>query len=141
MKVLVAIDGSDTALRALRYVIDHLDMFGAAPEVILVNVRLPIPSARAKALLGAEVVEQYYREEAEEALAPARALLAGTPCKVVERPVIGAPAGQIIDTAQELHCDIIVMGTHGRSTLGNLLLGSVATRVIAEAPVPVLVLK
>ena len=141
MKVLVAIDGSDTALRALRYVIDHLDMFGAAPEVVLVNVHLSIPSPRAKAVLGAEVVEQYYREEAEEALAPARVLLAGTPCKVVVRPVIGAPARQIIDTAQVLHCDIIVMGTHGRSALGNLLLGSVATRVIAESPVPVLVLK
>ena len=141
MKVLVAIDGSDTALRALRYVTDHLGMFGAAPEVILVNVHLPIPSPRAKAVLGADAVAQYYREEAEEALAPARALLAGTPCKVVERPVIGAPAKLIIEAAQELHCDIIVMGTHGRSALGNLVLGSVATRVIAESPVPVLVLK
>ena len=128
-------------MRALRYVIEHLGMFGAAPEVVLVHVHLAIPSSRAKAVLGADVVAQYYREEAEEALAPARALLAGTPCKVVERPVIGAPAGEIIEAAQELHCDIIVVGTHGRGAFGNLVLGSVATRVIAESPVPVLVLK
>lgn len=141
MKVLVAIDGSDIALRALRYVIAHPDMFGAAPEVVLVNVHLAIPLPRARAAAGADAVERYYREEGEEVLVPARALLAGTPCKVIERRVVGEPASQIVGTAQEFHCDIIVMGTHGRSALGNLVLGSVATRVIAEAHVPVLVLK
>ena len=116
-------------------------MFGAAPEVVLVNVHLAIPSPRAKAVAGANAVERYYREEAEEVLVPARALLAGTSCTVIERRVVGEPASQIVGTAQEFHCDIIVMGTHGRSALGNLVLGSVATRVIAEAHVPVLVLK
>ena len=141
MKVLVAIDGSDSALRALRYVIGHPDMFGAVPDVVLVNVHLPIPSPRAKAVLGHEVVEQYYREEAEETLAPARALLVGTPCKVLERTIVGQPAAQIIAAAQQHGCEMIAMGTHGRSALGNLLLGSVAQRVIAESPVPVLVTK
>lgn len=141
MKVLVALDGSDTALHALRYVIDHPAMFGAAPEVFLVNVHLPIPSPRAKAVLGGDVIEQYYREEAEEVLAPARVLLAGTPCKVVERPIVGQPAGQIIAAAQQHGCGMIVMGTHGRGALGNLFMGSVAMRVIANAHVPVLVMK
>jgi nucleotide-binding universal stress UspA family protein len=141
MKVLVAIDGSDSALRALRYVIDHADMFGGTPEVVLVNVHLPIPSPRAKAVLGHDVVEQYYRDESEDALAPARALLAGSSCTVVERPIVGQPASQIIDATRQHGCGMIIMGTHGRSAIGNLLLGSVAMRVIAEAPVPVLVLK
>ena len=141
MKVLVAIDGSDSALRALRYVIEHPDMFGAAPELVLVNVHLPIPSPRAKAVLGHDVVEQYYREESEETLAPARALLAGTPCKVLERTIVGQPAAQIIAAAQQHGSGMIVVGTHGRGALGNLLLGSVTMRVIAESPVPVLVTK
>jgi len=141
MKVLVAIDGSDSALRALRYVIEHADMFGGAPEVVLVNVHLPIPSPRAKAVLGHEVIDQYYQDEAEEALAPARALLKGTPCKVVERPTVGQPAAQIIAAAQQHGCEMIVMGTHGRTAIGNLFMGSVAMRVIAESPVPVLVTK
>ncbi len=141
MKVLVAIDGSDSALRALRYVIEHSDMFGGAPEVILLNVHLPIPSPRAKAVLGHEVVEQYYKDEAEELLAPARALLAGTRCKVIEQPVVGQPASEIIDAAKKHGCGMIVMGTHGRSALGNLFMGSVAMRVIGESPIPVLVTK
>ncbi len=141
MKVLVAIDGSDAALRALRYVIEHGDMFGAAPEVVIVHVLLPVPSARAKAVLGADVVASYYREESEEMLAPARALLAGTSCIVTERAMIGQPSAQIIAAAKELGCAMIVMGTHGQGALGSLLLGSVALRVIAEAPVPVLVLR
>jgi nucleotide-binding universal stress UspA family protein len=141
MKVLVAIDGSESALRALHYVIEHAGMFGAAPEVVLANVHLPVPSPRAKAVLGHEVVDQYYKEEAEEALAPARAALAATSCKVIERAIVGQPAEQIVDTAKQHGCDLIVMGTHGRSALGNLFMGSVAMRVIAESPVPVLVTK
>lgn len=141
MKVLVAIDGSDMSLNALRYVISHHAMFGAEPDVLLVNVHLPVPSPRANAILGTDVVEQYYREEAEVALAPARALLAGTPCKVTERAIVGQPAEQIIAAAKQHDCELIVLGTHGRGAISNLFMGSVAMRVIAESPLPVLSLK
>lgn len=141
MKVLVAIDGSEAALRALRYVVDHQDFFSANPELLLVNVHLPVPSARAKAVLGNDVITQYYKDEAAEALAPARALLADKACRVIERQIIGQPANEIITVAQEDGCDLIVMGTQGRSALGNLIMGSVAMRVIANSSVPVLSVK
>ena len=141
MKALVAIDGSENSLRALRYVLAHGDFFSTEPELVLVTVHLPLPSHRAKAVLGKDVVEQYYRDESEEVLAPARALLAGKPCRVTELPMIGQPAAQIIAAAQQHHCDLIVMGTQSRSALGNLLVGSVAMRVIAESPIPVLSVK
>jgi nucleotide-binding universal stress UspA family protein len=141
MKLLVAIDGSDASLTALRYVISHHAMFGAAPEVVLVNVHLPVPSPRIKVVLGVDVVEQYYREESEAALAPARALLDGTPCKVIERAIVGQPAEQIIAATKQHECELIVMGTHGRGAIGTLFMGSVAMRVIAESPVPVLSVK
>ena len=141
MKILVAIDGSEAALHALKYVATHPAMFGAAPDVFLVNVHLPVPSLRAKAVLGAAAIEQYYREEAEEALAPARALLAGSSCNVVERTIVGQPVAQIIAAAVQHDCELIVMGAHGHSALGQLFLGSVVMRVIAESPVPVLVMK
>ncbi len=51
MEILAAIDGSESALRALSYVLKHVGMFGAALEIALVNVHLPIPSVRAKAVL------------------------------------------------------------------------------------------
>ena len=141
MKILVAIDGSEAALHALKYVATHPAMFGAAPDVILVNVHLPVPSPRAKAVLGADSIEQYYREEAEEAMAPARTVLAGSSCNVVERTIVGQPAAQLIAAAVQHDCELIVMGTHGRGAFGHLFLGSVAMRVIAESPVPVLVTK
>ena len=141
MKALIAIDGSEHALRALRYVLDHQDFFSANPELVLVNVHLPVPSARAKAVLGSEAIDQYYRDEAEEALAPARALLAGKPCRVTERAIIGQPTQEIINTAKQDGCDLIIIGTHGRSAIGDLLLGSVAMRLIATSPIPVLSVK
>ena len=141
MKLLIAIDGSESALRALGYVFDHKDFFSANPELVLINVHLPLPSPRAEAYLGSAAFTQYYKEESEEALAPARALLAGKPCRVVERQVIGQPAAQIVAAATQEGCDLIVMGTHGRNALGNLLMGSVAMRVIAASPVPVLTVK
>ena len=141
MKVLVAIDGSECALHALQYIIEHRAFFSANPELVLVNVHLPLPSVRSKAVLGSEVIERYYADEAEAALAPARAMLAEKPCHSIERSLIGQPSALIIATAQQEGCDLIVMGTQGRSALGNLQMGSVATRVIATSPVPVLSVK
>ena len=141
MKVLAAIDGSESSTRALRYVVDHPGMFGAEPEIVLVNVHLPIPTVRAQAVVGTDVVEQYYREESEATLAPARTLLNTVPCNVIERRIVGQPAEQIIAAAKQHECEVIVMGTHGHSVIGNLFMGSVAMRVIADSPIPVLMVK
>ena len=141
MKVLVAIDGSDTSLNALRYVIGHAGMFGGNPEVVLIHVHLPLPSGRAKAVLGHSVIDEYYREESEAILAPARALLAGTTFKVAELRVVGQPAHEILAAVKQHDCELIVMGTHGHSMFRKLFMGSVAMQVIAESPVPVLATK
>lgn len=52
--------------------------------------------------------------------------------------VEGSPSKEIVSYADEEDCDVIVMGTHGRSGVDRLLLGSVAERVVRSAPVPVL---
>jgi nucleotide-binding universal stress UspA family protein len=54
------------------------------------------------------------------------------------RHTIGSPAGEICHAAEELRVDLIVMGTHGRSGLSHMLLGSVAERVVQKAHCPVL---
>ena len=51
----------------------------------------------------------------------------------------GTPFHVIVDTAQRDHIDLIIMGTHGRTGLRHVLLGSVAERVVRLAPCPVLV--
>jgi nucleotide-binding universal stress UspA family protein len=53
----------------------------------------------------------------------------------------GLPAEEIVRLAAETHADVIVMGTHGRSGWGRLLLGSVAEAVLRKAPCPVLTIK
>jgi nucleotide-binding universal stress UspA family protein len=53
----------------------------------------------------------------------------------------GVPAEEIVTTAKDRGCDLIVMATHGRTGLGRLLLGSVAEEVMRKAPCPVLTLK
>lgn len=58
-------------------------------------------------------------------------------CRLAE----GDPAGEILLFAQGYHCDLIVMGSHGRTGLGRLFLGSVAEEVLREAACPVLVVK
>jgi nucleotide-binding universal stress UspA family protein len=46
-----------------------------------------------------------------------------------------------VDAAQSCGADLIVMGSHGRSGLARMVLGSVATKVLALSPVPVLIIK
>ncbi|MCY4513725.1 MAG: universal stress protein [Candidatus Tectomicrobia bacterium] len=53
--------------------------------------------------------------------------------------VIGPPSQRIVDTARDRHADLIVMGTHGRTGLQHMLIGSVAERVVRLAPCPVMV--
>jgi nucleotide-binding universal stress UspA family protein len=53
----------------------------------------------------------------------------------------GAAADAIVRAARSRHADVIVMGTHGRSGLGRLLMGSVAQRVVGTAPCPVLTVR
>jgi nucleotide-binding universal stress UspA family protein len=140
MNLLIAIDGSDCSLRALAYVLEHTGMFGSNVEITLINVHRPIPSARAKAWVGQEVIDKYYKEEAELALAPAREILAKSQRTATEILHIGEPGQDIAAVANQGY-DMVVMGTKGRTGLANLLMGSAATRALAESSVPVLLVK
>jgi nucleotide-binding universal stress UspA family protein len=53
----------------------------------------------------------------------------------------GAAAARIVDVAQATRCDLIVMGTNGRTGLGRALMGSVAEQVLRTAPCPVVTVK
>src|SRR5205807_909314 len=61
--------------------------------------------------------------------------------RVEHRLEEGDAAAEIVRVAQEIHCDLIVMGTHGRTGIGRLLLGSVAEQVLRRAPCAVLTVK
>jgi nucleotide-binding universal stress UspA family protein len=140
MKILIAMDGSDHCLRALTYVLEQTAMFGTSPALTLLNIHRAVPSARAKAWVGKDAVDQYYKDEAEEALQPARNILAKHGKSALELIKIGEPGHEIAAAANE-GFQMLVMGTHGRSEIGNLFMGSAATRALAECKVPVLLVK
>jgi nucleotide-binding universal stress UspA family protein len=78
-------------------------------------------------------------EELEQALRELRPADPGV--EVEYRLTQGEPAREILAEARDCGCDLIVMGTHGRTGLGRLLMGSVAEQVVRKAPCPVLTVK
>lgn len=141
MKFLLAVDGSNCSIRAAEYLAGHLDLFKAQPELFLVNVHPPVASARVRSYVGKEALEKYYAEESEDALKPARAVMDAKALKYQTIKLVGEVAEEINRKAVELGCSMIVMGTHGHGNLGNLVMGSIATRVLAESRIPVLLIK
>ena len=139
MKILVATDGSKFSALAVNYLVAHADQFKDA-QVTLLTVHLPIPG-RAAAQLGREVVRDYYGAECEKALKPARSALKKAGIAFTDTWTVGNPGDEISEFATKGKFDMVVMGSHGHGFFGALMLGSVATRVLAGCKVPVLVIR
>jgi nucleotide-binding universal stress UspA family protein len=140
MKILLAVDGSEFTKKMLAYLATHEELFSPANKYTLITVQPQLP-ARARAAVGKEVVEAYQREEGEKVLAPVATFLTrhGIDAKSIAK--VGH-AGEIISKAADSgKFDLVVMGSHGHGTLGNLVMGSVATQVLAHCKVPVLLVR
>ena len=140
MKLLFPVDGSECALVALDKLASIVPLFREKPEVVLINVQPPLPHPRATAWVGKEAVAEYYAEESEEALAEARKRLEKSGLAFTVEKRVGEPAHEIVHAAESAKCDMIAMGTRGLSALKNLVMGSVATKVLAVSRKPVLFL-
>jgi len=139
MKLLVAVDGSSESLLAVSHVIKQSGMFGQNPSVELVYVHVPLPySGRVKGVVGSDAIESYYKDEGTTALAGAERALAEARIEYRAHILVGAVAESIVEFAKEKSCDLIVVGTRGT---GNLMLGSVTTKILHIADRPVLVVK
>ena len=142
MKILLAVDGSKHALRAVDCLISHADWYRDKPTVELVTVHLPVPKLpRMGLVVGKSQIQRYYQEEGEASLAAAKKKLAAAGIEYNAQILVGRPAEIIARHAAKTRCDLIFIGTHGRTAAGNLLLGSVATRVLHIATVPVLLVR
>ena len=142
MKILVAVDGSKPSLKAVQFVLDHLDWYRGRPEVELVTVHLPVPQLpRMGMAVGKRQIENYYREEGEAMLAPARKKLDAAGVAYQAHVLVGPVAEAIVKHANDKRCDLVAIGTHGRSALGKALIGSTATKVLHISDVPVLLVK
>jgi nucleotide-binding universal stress UspA family protein len=140
MKILVAVDGSEYMQRVLGFVVQHPEMLGAAPDVTLLTSVPPIPPHAAR-FVDRAVLLDYYDEEAERVLAPARKTLADAGIAAKSVPCKGHPAAAIAEHAKSGGYDLVIMGSHGHSALGNVVLGSVVTGVLAHCRTPVLVVR
>ena len=102
---------------------------------------LPSLPPRARAAVGKEVVEKYYREEAEKILAPVTKFLLRHGIDAKSEWKIGHAGESIAKFADTGKFDLVIMGSHGHGALVNLVTGSVATQVLAQCKVPVLLIR
>jgi nucleotide-binding universal stress UspA family protein len=140
MKILLPVDGSEFSRAAVEFVASRSTLIGTDPTVDLVNVQLPVPS-RAARVVGKPVLSEYYEEESDKALKPALKRLAKAGLSASTHYLVGHPGEEISAAAIHDKVDLIVMGSHGRSALKGLLLGSVTNNVLARTRLPVLVIR
>jgi nucleotide-binding universal stress UspA family protein len=139
LKVLVPVDGSENALRALERAVAMLRE--RAPfEVHLLNVQ-PALGGDVTTFVGSSTVKDYHREEGEKVLQPARALVERLGVAYKPHITVGPAGESIAGFAKKLGVDMIVMGTRGLGGLKGALLGSVSSEVIRHAEVPVTLVK
>ena len=141
MKILLPTDFSECAKQAEAAAFDLVRKLDG--ELVLFQALVETP-LYGEGLLSTQHVQAVYdaqRKWAAETLEARAADLRQNGIKTSWRLQVGVPFEEIVKVAEEEHADMIVMGTHGRSGLNRVLLGSVAERVIRLAPCPVLTVR
>jgi nucleotide-binding universal stress UspA family protein len=146
LKILFAVDGSEYSVKAANYIATHFKGFQGGLELHLLHVHLPIPKGlamvQAQKFLGEDTVDRYYKEESEAALAPAETILRKQNIPFVSTYKVGVIEDEICGYASSGKMDMIVMGSHGHGALEGLVMGSIATKVVATArDIPVLIVR
>lgn len=138
-RILVAIDGSETADRAARFAVDLAKRIDGA-QLHLVNVQDPVEESQTHGL-GRDAIRQHRQTLAVAAGSAAKAMVenAGLTCTFDWH--FGEPAHVLADQAGSMQCQLIVMGTRGAGSIQNLLLGSVAQKTLHLSSVPVALVK
>ena len=140
MKILLAVDGSKYTKKMLAYLTTHDEQFSAKNDYTVLTVQAQLP-ARARAAVGKDIVDGYHAEEAEKVLGPVCKFLVRHNINPKSTFKIGNAGETIAKFADAGKFDLLVMGSHGHSALGNLVMGSVATQVLAHCGVPVLLVR
>lgn len=139
MKILLAVDGSRYTKKMLAYLATH-ELFTQGSDFSVFTVQ-PVLPPRARAALGKEIVDNYHAQEAEKVLAPVAKFLLRHGIDAKSSSKVGHAGESIAKFADSGKFDLIIMGSHGHSALFNLVMGSVATQVLAQCRVPVLLVR
>jgi nucleotide-binding universal stress UspA family protein len=140
MKILVAADGSAFTKRMLAYLAAHDEWLGSQHDYTILTSVMAVPP-RAAAALDKALLADYYESEAEKVFKPIRPFLAKQKINATYVSKVGHAAENIAGLAQKGKFDLLIMGSHGHGTLSNLVMGSVATKVLAHCGTPVLLVR
>lgn len=140
MKILAAVDGSSYTKRMLAYLMAHDEWLGGMHEYTVLHVVTPVPP-RAAATIDRAALKSYYDSTSEGVFKPIRTFFARHKMKPVFAAKVGPTAETIAELASKGGFDLLIMGSHGRDSLVNLVMGSVATRVLAHCRTPVLLIR
>lgn len=141
-RVLAPTDFSDNSLPAVRYAAELAEKFGA--ELVLLHIVQDLALVLPDAVMPTPVMAPDLGELTGSARASLAKLAADLNLDRLNPRVevrVGTPVTVIEEAARDLKADLICVGTHGRTGLAHLLLGSVAERVVRHAPCPVLVVR
>jgi nucleotide-binding universal stress UspA family protein len=140
MKVLLAVDGSPYTKCLLDYIAQHDQLLRADTQYSVITVVPPVPP-HAASYLSAGDLKTYYEDQVESVLAPVRSFIAQQGWSAEFQHAVGRAPDLIAAAATQGGFDLLVMGSHGNSALGSLVLGSVTTRVLAQCKTPVLIIR
>lgn len=140
MKILLAVDGSVYTKKMLAYLATHSTLFTPGNDYTVFTVRPALP-ARATAVVGKVAMTEYHVEEAEKVLAPVTKFLMRHGMDAKSSWKVGPVGETIAKFAESGKFDMLVMGSHGHGALLKLVMGSVATQVLAHCAVPVLIVR
>jgi nucleotide-binding universal stress UspA family protein len=139
-KILVPVDGSKYSLRALDVVLGRRS-HEKESEIHLLNVQLPVDSGHARMFVSEEALHDYHQAEGISSLEEAGKILDEAHVSYSQHVLVGHISETIVRFAQEKGFDEIVMGTHGRTGLTHLLLGSIASEIVKKSELPVTLVK
>jgi nucleotide-binding universal stress UspA family protein len=148
LKVGIAVDGSRYGRAAVRYVLKHRDLFGAAPQLTLLHVVpdfagavMPDMAGIALPAFGADEIKAMQDKAFETAVAPVRKLLQKTGVAAGEVCLAGSAGDELSAYAKKQKLDLLVLGSHGYGAFKRAVLGSVANRVAAHCATPLLLIR
>jgi len=141
LKILIPVDGSANALRAVGYVIKNIAALKETPQLLLLNVQRNVAQGNVKLFIDKETINDYSREQGMTALQSARAAFDAAGLPYQYHISIGSTAEAIVQYAYDQQADQIVMGRKGLGGLQSLLLGTVVKKVLQLADSPVVLIK
>ena len=140
MKILAAVDGSPYTKRMLAYIAAHDEWLGAHHDYTLLHA-LPSVPLRAASMIDKATLKAWHDESAEKVFKPIRVFFSKQGLNATFVHKVGVAGDLIASTAAKGRYDLVMMGSHGHGTLANLVLGSVASKVLAHCSVPVLLIR